>query len=227
VSVPVLHVVATDEAADRPSFAFESRDILVAGGTRVALHLRLRRASARAIYSLAEDLAEVAANAGAWCVVNERLDVALSAGAQAVQLGHGAVPVSAARRLGRSTLAIGASVHSVEEARSRVREGADYLVAGTVYATPTHPEVEPAGLGLIASCSREVVAVIGIGGIGPGNASHVLRAGAAGVAVVRAVWDASDPVAASAELLEILSRAEGARTDARRPAGATGTSEGV
>jgi thiamine-phosphate diphosphorylase len=208
VSVPVLHVVVTDRAAGRASFASEAREILAAGRARVALHLRLRRVQGGTLYDLTRELSAAAEESGSWCAVNERVDIALSAGAQAIQLGHGALPVPVVRGLVGTAIAIGASVHSAEEARLRAREGADYLIAGSVFATPTHPGMSPAGLGLIASCSREAVPVVGIGGIGAGNAARVVEEGAAGVAVVRAVWEAPDPVVAAQELIRILAAAD-------------------
>jgi thiamine-phosphate pyrophosphorylase len=197
-------VVATDAVAESASFASIGREILIAGGSRVAVHLRLKRTPARTLYELALSLGSAAHEADGWCVVNGRVDVALCAGSQAVQLGSGALPIPAIRRLAGDGLGIGASVHSPEAAETRVREGADYLIAGSVFATPTHPRAEPAGLGLIASCSRSGAPVIGIGGIGPQSAEAVVRAGASGIAVVRAVWDAPDPVTAVEELVGIL-----------------------
>lgn len=209
MNLPVLHVVATDAFARGESFESLAREILRTGGSRVAVHLRLKRASARTLYDLAFALGSAASEAGGWCVVNGRADVALCAGSQAVQLGAGALPIPAVRRLGGDRLTIGASVHSEEEARLRVSEGADYLVAGSVFDTPTHPGVKPAGVDLIAVCREAGAPVIAIGGIGPENAGTVIRAGASGIAVVRAVWGADDPRAAAAGLLEILPEAGG------------------
>ena len=115
-------------------------------------------------------------------------------------------------------------MHSEEAARMRVSEGADYLVVGSVFETPTHPEAKPAGVGVVAECSRSGAPVIGIGGIGRENAGSVIRAGASGIAVVRAVWSADDPVAAATGLLEVLPETGGpgrpasSRQAAGRPA---------
>lgn len=209
MNLPVLHVVATDAFARDESFESLAREILRTGGSRVAVHLRLKRASARTLFDLALRLGSAASEAGGWCVVNGRADVALCAGSQAVQLGAGALPIPAVRRLGGDRITIGASVHSEEAARRRVSEGADFLVAGSVFDTPTHPGVNPAGVDIVAACQKAGVPVIAIGGIGPENAATVLRAGASGIAVVRAVWGADDPLGAAAGLLEILPEAGG------------------
>lgn len=204
MNVPPVHVIATDDVAEKPTFEATARELIAAGRERVALHLRLRRPSARVLYELARRISDLADASGAWCVVNGRLDVALASGAHGVQLGHGALPVQAARDLG-GRLAIGASVHSAAEATVAARAGAHYLVAGSVFSTATHPDADPAGTALVTSCAEAGVPVLGIGGIDVGNAGLVIEAGATGVAVVRAVWAASDPVRALLGLLERVS----------------------
>jgi thiamine-phosphate pyrophosphorylase len=201
---PPLHVVATGEVVARSDFEKLAVALLFAGGPGIALHLRDRRLDARSLHGLALRLGDTARSAGGWCVVNDRADIALTARAQALQLGAGALPVQAARRVLGSDVAVGASVHSPAEARSRANAGADYLIVGTVFPTPTHPGGPIGGTDLIEACARIGPPVIGIGGIDPGNTMEVLAAGAAGVAVVRAVWDHPSPVTATDELLSIL-----------------------
>lgn len=205
VDVPPVHVIATDEVADAPAFLSTARELIEGGRDRVALHLRLRRITARRLEAMARELSAAADDSGAWCVINGRVDVALAAGAQAVQLGFGALPAGAVRRIG-SGLVIGASVHSVADARAAAADGADYLLAGSVYATATHPDVLPAGPGLVTSCAATGVPVIGIGGIDAGNAGQVMAAGACGIAVIRAVWLARDPKRALQGLIERAAR---------------------
>jgi thiamine-phosphate diphosphorylase len=180
--------------------------MIVAGRNRIALHLRLRDIGGRDFYKLARRLAEAAAETGSWCVINDRVDVALAAGAQGVQLGAGALPVDVVRGLCGSSLAIGASVHSAGEAGSRVAEGADFLVAGSVFPTATHPDRPPEGTSLVTACTTAGVPVVGIGGIDPGNVREVVAAGAAGIAVIRAVWQAEDPADMALRLIDLVSR---------------------
>ena len=204
MNVPRLHAVATDDVAGAPGFLSTAAEVLAAGGSRVALHLRLREASGLEYFDLARRLSAVAAETGAWCVVNGRVDVALCAGSQAVQLGFGALPVGAARTVTRDRLVVGASVHSPREAEDAARDGADYVIAGSVFRTATHPEREPGGTDLVRSCADFGVPVVGIGGIDLGNAAQVLEAGAVGIAAVRAIWDAPDPVQACTDLIAHL-----------------------
>lgn len=204
--LPSLHVVATDEVVERAGFETLATELVQAGGSNTALHVRARRLDDRALYGLTEQLAAAARSAGGWCVVNGRVDVALAARAQAVQIGAGALPVRAARRVVGRKAAIGVSVHSAEEAEEGAAAGADYLVVGTVFSTPTHPEGPVGGTELVESCVGSGLPVIAIGGITAGNTARVLGAGAGGVAVVRAVWDQSSPLKAMEELLRLVAK---------------------
>jgi len=225
VKVPLLHVIATDEVIAAQDFPAIAERLMETGRDRVALHLRLRRTDGRNFHRLAEQLAESAGATGAWCVINGRVDVALTSGARAVQLGVGTLPVSAVRRITGRRLAIGASVHSADEALARVREGADFLVAGAVYSTATHPDRTPAGPALVTSCAGAGVPVLGIGGIDLSNAERVVVAGATGVAVIRAVWQAADPAGAALCLIDMVSRAGSLAADATLSDRVTGSAD--
>jgi len=214
VKVPVLHVIATDEVVAAQRFQRIAEELMGVGRDRVALHLRLRRTDGRSFHRLAKQLGETASDTGAWCVVNGRVDVALTSGVRAVQLGSGALAVSAVRRIAGQRLAIGASVHSADEARARAREGADFLVAGAVFSTETHPDRVPAGPALVTSCAGAGLPVLGIGGINLSNVERVVAAGAMGVAVIRAVWKAADPARAALCLIDLVSRADSLAADA-------------
>jgi len=206
VNVPLLHVIVTDEVAEAPTFLADARNLIAAGCDRIALHLRLRRADGRDLHGLAVRLGSAAADTGAWCVINDRVDVALTSGAQAVQLGGGSLPVDAVHGLRDRRFAIGASVHSAGEARRKAGAGADFLVAGSVFSTATHPGRVPAGTALVTSCLEAGVPVVGIGGIDSTNARQVLQAGATGIAVIRAVWQAANPVGEALRLIELCAQ---------------------
>jgi thiamine-phosphate diphosphorylase len=208
VNVPILHVIATDEVAEAATFLADAGSLVAAGRDRIALHLRLRRTDGRDLHHLAVRLGSAAADSGAWCVINDRIDVALTSGAQAVQLGRGSLPVDAVHRLRDGRFVIGASVHSAGEARRKAAAGADFLVAGSVFSTATHPRSAPAGTALVTSCLEAGVPVVGIGGIHAGNARQVLKAGASGIAVIRAVWQAANPVGEALRLIELCAQQE-------------------
>ena len=108
-------------------------------------------------------------------------------------------------------------MHSVKGAVDAEREGADLLVAGTIYASRSHTGVEPAGPSLLSSITRQVpLPLLGIGGIGPGNIGDVIEAGAWGAAVISAVLEADDPAEVCRDMIERMKQAsiaprEGAR----------------
>lgn len=174
-------------------------------GPDLAVHLRLRQATGSRLFELASELAVTATATDGWCVVNDRLDVGLAAGAQAVQLGWTALPVDVARRVVAETSApapaLGCSVHGRREARRAVRGGANYLLLGSIFASRTHPGARPRGAAILRACRDLGPPVVAIGGIDVGRVPVLLRAGASGCAVIRAVWEAEDPVWAAGELI--------------------------
>ena len=133
--------------------------------------------------------------------MNDRVDVALASGADGVQLAENSIPVEAARSLVGDDLLIGRSVHSVGDAIDANRAGADMLVLGAVFATASHPDQPPSGVGPLAELSRHGLApVLGIGGITPDNVGEVVEAGASGAAVITAITESPDPQEAARAL---------------------------
>jgi thiamine-phosphate pyrophosphorylase len=165
-----------------------------------AVQLREKDLPDRPLLALARALREATAGA-ALLFVNGRVDVALAADADGVQLGEAALSVAAARRLAGRRLVIGRSVHDVAGAAAAERAGADLLVLGTVYPSRSHPGGAAGGEALVRQvCARVHLPVIGIGGITAANAAAVVRAGAAGVAVISAILAAPEPAEAAAAL---------------------------
>jgi thiamine-phosphate pyrophosphorylase len=191
--VPLLHAVTDDAVMARAGFLERAGEVLAAGGARVALHLRAPAATGRAVHDVATRLAELAAGTGALLLVNDRVDVALAAGAHGVQLGRRSLSVADARRLVGAGMLIGASVHDADEAREAAGEGADFLLAGAVYPTTTHPGEPGGGFRLMEFVSVLGLPVVAIGGVTPERAGELRRAGAAGMAAIRGVWDAPSP----------------------------------
>jgi len=159
------------------------------------------------LFKLAERLRDVTARAGAWLVVNERVDVAIGCGADGVHLGAGAMPVAAVRELLGSGKLIGVSTHSVDDVKEAVLAGADYLVFGPVYETPSKVTFgAPQGVDRLADAVEAAGAtpVLAIGGVGLDAIPRLRACGAAGVAVIRAIVTAADPGTASRALLKAL-----------------------
>jgi len=201
-SLPRLHVVTDDDVLARPGFAARAAAVL-GGGSGLALHLRGTRAGARLLLDLACRLRTVARDTGAVLLVNDRIDVALAAGLDGVQLGERSLAVRAARTLLPAPTLIGASVHDVERARMAWSEGADFLIVGTIFPTSSHPGRAGAGTEFLTRVGTVGEGpMVAIGGITPERISPCLEAGAHGIAVLRGVWDDADPGAAVSGYLE-------------------------
>jgi thiamine-phosphate diphosphorylase len=199
--IPLLHAVTDDAVVARAGFLERAGEVLAAGGTDVALHLRAPGASGRTLYDLATRLAELAAGSGSLLLVNDRVDVALAV-AHGVQLGRRSLPAGDAWRLIGGRWPIGVSVHDMDEAREAAAAGADFLLAGAVYPTDTHSGRPGTGVRLIESVAALGIPVIAIGGVTPERAGGLRRAGAAGMAAIRGLWDAPSPADAVQTYIE-------------------------
>lgn len=160
-----------------------------------AVQLRDKVLPPRDLLPLARRLRADTHTSGALFFVNDRLDLALAAGADGVHLGPDDLPVAAARRIAPPGFLIGHSADDPHAARAAVAAGADYIGCGTVFPTGTKTDAGSAiGVGRLAEVARCVDApVVAIGGITVGRAPEVLAAGASGCAVVSAVMGAADP----------------------------------
>ena len=199
--LPILHAVTNDEIVARDSFLQECANFAHAARERGAIHLRGHRQTGRRLYDLARRLVELQNETGCWLVVNDRADVALATGARGVQLTSRSMSVADARQVS-SALAIGASVHEVEESARAARAGADWAVAGHVFPTATHPDEPERGPALVrAIAARAAIPIIAIGGVLPWHVPLLLGAGAHGVAAIRGIWDADDAGSAAIDYL--------------------------
>ncbi|MGZ8588088.1 MAG: thiamine phosphate synthase [Actinomycetota bacterium] len=174
-------------------------------GGATAVQLRAPELDDDALLPLASELAEACRAADVLFIVNDRLDVALESGAAGVHLGQDDDPRVARRRLGAHRV-LGVSVGTVDEAMAAEHAGADYLGV-TVWSSPTKPDAVARGLeGLGEVVEITTLPVVGIGGIFASNATLVLEAGAAGIAVISAVAASADPVAAVGALVGVVER---------------------
>ena len=194
---------------DRQQTAGRPLDEVVAAAARGglgAVQLREKDLSARELYDLGASLQEVLNPHRVPLLINDRIDVALALNAAGVHLAGHSLPTRTARRVLGPDKLLGVSTHSLDAAREAGEEGADFVVFGPVFATPSKIAYgPPQGLLRLAEVARDVpVPVIGIGGITPGNLPQVMQTGARGVAMIRAVLAAPDPCAATQELCRLL-----------------------
>jgi thiamine-phosphate diphosphorylase len=191
-----LYLVVGSQSA--PGGLLETVEAALLGGV-TAVQLREKSGTDLEILRTAERLRELCTDHGAALFLNDRIDLALAAGADGVHLGVDDLPIPAARRIAHSDFWIGFSPDTDTGARSARLEGASYLGVGPVFGTASKSDAGPAiGLGLLKR--RLMVAdlpVIGIGGIDASNAASVIQAGAAGVAVMSAILQSADPRAAA------------------------------
>ncbi len=159
-----------------------------------AVQLREKDMETRPLLSLAEKMRGLTSEFGAMLFINDRLDIALSVGADGVHLGGRSIPVSAVRAVVKDALSIGASAHSLKEAKRAEEEGADFITLGPVYETPSKQKYGlPVGLETLRAVKKAVgIPVFAIGGIKTGNIEGTLRAGADGIAVVSGILSAPD-----------------------------------
>jgi thiamine-phosphate pyrophosphorylase len=186
------------QCAGRP--LVEVVDQAIEGGVNI-VQLREKDLPAGELLALARQLRGVCSHRALF-LINDRVDVALLCGADGVQLSATGLPVAAVRQFLPSSLLVGRSVHSVNEARQAETDGADLVIAGTIFRTPSHPDAIPGGTELLRNMvSRLSIPVVAIGGINAGNVGECRHAGVAGVAVVSAIQSADDPRAAAAGLV--------------------------
>lgn len=192
-ALPKFHLVTDDAVLRRPDLHQLLRELFEAGGERFALHLRGPGLSGRELWKIAASARPEARRAGTTLLINDRLDIARAIGADGVQLGERSFSPEIARALLGPEIWIGASVHDPEFAQLRRREGADFLLAGTLYRSRTHPDRPGSGLHWIGELPIATLPVLGIGGITPDRVPAVISAGAYGIAAIGGVWHQPKP----------------------------------
>jgi thiamine-phosphate pyrophosphorylase len=201
-----LYLITDRAAAPRPPA--DVVEECLAAGLR-AVQLREKDLETRDLLALADKLRETTQHHGARLIVNDRADVALAAGADGVQRTHASLPVSALRGIAPAGFLVGASVHSEAEARDAAGQGADFIVFGPVYDTASKRRYgPPQGLAALEAVTRAVDRpVLAVGGLTPERVPEVLAAGAAGVAVIGAIYAAARPEEATKAFLDALGHA--------------------
>ena len=189
--LPRVLALTTDVICRAADFGVRAAAIASAGPA-VALLVRAPDSSTAQQAAFAERVTALARPPQASVIIHARSDLARAIGAAGVQLRRDDLSPGDARRvLGNGW--IGVSVHGLDEARAAIAEGADYLIAGNVYLTGSHPERPARGLHWLASLAGLGTPVFAIGGITPARVLEARNAGAWGVAAISALWDAADP----------------------------------
>ena len=171
-----------------------------------AIQLRERDLSAREYVALAREVQAVMASRRSQLLINDRIDVALALEGVGVHLRSNSLPVSVARQLLGAQRLLGVSVHAVEEVLSAQSQGADYVILGPIYETPSKQMFgPPLGIHTLEKACRLVrIPIVGIGGVTAARAREMRRVGAFGVAVITAILGTDDVESATRELLDAV-----------------------
>ena len=195
-------MVITDRSLMRPAFS-EALSSAVLGGARL-LQLREKNLSQSGVLRLAQTSQAICEQSRARLLINSDYEITRKIGAFGTHLRE-SQSVHEARKVLEPKYSVGQSVHSLDAAFHAARAGADYLVFGSIFPTESHPESTPLGLDALREFTRQVsIPVFAVGGICIHNARDCLDAGAYGVAVVRAVWDAPNTEIAVREFNRVL-----------------------
>lgn len=174
------------------------------------LQLREKALDPAAFREEARQMALLCGRYGVPLIINDNVEVALACGAAGVHLGQQDMPIAQARRMAGPDLILGASAHTVQEALEAQAAGADYLGVGAVFSTSTKADASPLPLTTLREiCAAVSIPVVAIGGITETNLLQLTGCGAAGVAVVSAIFGAPDPGAATARLVRLARQMTG------------------
>ena len=197
-----LYIVIT---SDLPVEVVSLTHKCVAGGAD-CIQLRAKAIEDDNLFALASAFVDICKSAGVLSVINDRVDIAVAAGADGLHLGQNDLPIEQARKLQAVPLVIGKSTHSLKQLRAACDERPTYAALGPVFATGTKPDVPAVGLDYVRQATEiladQGVGNVAIGGITLDNIEQVLSAGAASIAVCAAATKSDDPTGACRALKE-------------------------
>ncbi|MCP4683482.1 MAG: thiamine phosphate synthase [Desulfobacterales bacterium] len=203
-----LHVLTDIILQSRFSHVELARSAIAGGADTI--QFRQKSGSAREMIEVARQIKHLCADAGVMFIVNDRVDIAIAAGADGIHLGQDDFPIPLARQIMGENSIIGGSAATKEEARKCFSEGADYVGLGPIYPTSSK---EDAGMAIGSDLLKDIaysipLPIIAIGGIGVKNVSEVIEAGANGIAVISAVCCREDPEQETKALYQALCGAD-------------------
>lgn len=171
-----------------------------------AVQLREKDLPTRELLELAYKMRELTAKYSAKLLINDRADIALCINADGVHLGQSGIPAYAARKVAGKDCLIGVSAHSLTEAVTAWKEGADFITFGPVYHTPSKLKYgEPVGVMALREVKGKIsIPVFGIGGIKRNNIKEIIESGADGIALISGILGRADVALAAEEYLKII-----------------------
>lgn len=188
----MLLYAVTDRAWTGEQTLYEQVEAALKGGV-TCVQLREKELDEAAFLQEAKDICALCRRYGVPFIVNDNVDVAIACQADGIHVGQEDMATGEVRRRVGDAMLLGVSVHTVEEARRAVRDGADYLGLGAVFPTSTKTDVDQmTNETLRAICDAVDVPVVAIGGINRGNLLKLSGSGVDGVALVSAIFSAED-----------------------------------
>ncbi|RJQ22848.1 MAG: thiamine phosphate synthase [Nitrospiraceae bacterium] len=179
-SLPTSHLITASRQA-------------LKGGVK-AIQLREKDLGTRELLKLAYKMRELTKTYNAKLFINDRFDIALAVGADGVHLTQNSVTPDIVKRVAGRKLLVGASTHSLKEAKAAEKAGADFLTLGPVYRTPSKLKYgKPLGIDVLKNvCSKVKIPVFAVGGIKSQRVKEVMEAGAYGAAMISEILGADD-----------------------------------
>ena len=202
--IPRLYAII-DAAQTGDRLPADASEILLAAGVKL-LQYRHKRGSSRQLFEASLQIAEKARRMGGTLIVNDRADVALTAGAHGAHVGQDDLPIELARRVLGPSMLLGYSTHTLAQVVEAEGSSADYVAFGPIFPTQSKekpgPTVGLEGLREARKVTRKPL--VAIGGITLENARAVIEAGADSLAVIRDLIGAPDLAARAKEFLDVL-----------------------
>ena len=198
-------ILDPDLAAGRP--LTELAEEALEGGVTM-LQLRYKGKNMREFLKLARQIRKICLPFQVPLIINDRLDIALAAGAEGAHVGQEDLPAQEARQILGPDRILGVSATCLKEAEEAERTGASYIGLGSIFPTSSKADAgRPIGAEVIAEVSRAIrIPVVAIGGIHLGNVEEVIRRGASGVAVISAIMHAQDSKEAARKMKQAIQR---------------------
>ena len=195
--------LVTDQSLMSTDTLLEAVEQAILGGCTL-VQLREKELSSLEFYKIAIELRELTDQYDIPLIINDRIDIALAIGADGVHIGQSDIPAVVARKIIGDNMVLGVSVRSVKEAKQAIRDGADCLGVGAIFATATKEEAEIVTMEELRRI-REItkIPIVVIGGINKNNASSFKALGVDGLAVVSAIISQKDIIAATKKLKQI------------------------
>lgn len=202
-----LYLISSSDSFTSKKDFFKVLEEAIEGGIDI-IQLREKNQTEKKIIEIGKEIQKLINNTNVLFIVNDRLDLALACDADGVHFGQNDLPVHEARKISPDGFIIGLSTHNIEQGAEGKTSGADYLGVGPVFATPTKPDYNPAGLEYVKWANENLKNIpwFAIGGIDETNVYKVTDSGAERIAVVRAIMKADKPKEISRKLKEIINK---------------------